>query len=143
MAKKKKRKKKTENAILKDEWIDTFQMYIRWRDKWTCITCGLTVDPTSETSKRDMHAGHFIGRNILALLTDEENVNAQCSSCNGKEHWNENKEPYRNALICKYGDDIIDKLMMRKNIIKKFTKQSKLDDISNWNKMIEQYKEMY
>ena len=37
---------------------DEFQMYIRWRDGWTCKTCGKSVDPNNHNANATIHAGH-------------------------------------------------------------------------------------
>jgi len=57
-----------------------FAKYIRRRDcpdGWgTCISCG------SPKQYADLQAGHFIGRRYKATKFHEQNVHAQCVSCN-------------------------------------------------------------
>lgn len=58
-------------------WI-VFSKYIRQRDNYTCFTCGKVATGAS------CHAGHFIPRAAggLALFFHEDNVHAQCATCN-------------------------------------------------------------
>lgn len=62
-------------------WTE-FSKFIRQRDAdhagyATCFTCDV-VKPWQE-----MDAGHFVSRNAKAIKYDEQNVHAQCKSCNG------------------------------------------------------------
>lgn len=109
----KKRKKRPPKDIAFDKLVDTFQVYIRWRDKWTCICCGLHIDPYAEKAKWHMHAGHYIPRGKKSLLLDEVNVNAQCKECNSYSHWQDNNR-YAIKMLEKYGKDVLDDLERRK-----------------------------
>lgn len=110
MLKKPHQLKKPNRKKVKEKAIDAFQMWVRWRDNFTCITCGTKVDPYSETAKMMMHAGHYIGRGNENVVFHEKNVNAQCRNCNGKENWTGDKNPYALKLIEKYGPDILQEL---------------------------------
>ena len=91
-----------------------FSEYIRKRDKYVCISCGKQL--TKETSD----AGHYIPKTAgLTLYFDERNVHAQCTHCNRFMHGNLAK--YALALIRKYGQDILEKLDMKRNLKVRYT----------------------
>jgi hypothetical protein len=137
------RKKLEPIKKLKLRWIDTFQMYVRYRDGWTCICCGIYIDPHSPTSKNDMHAGHYITRGNGTLIADEFNVNAECGPCNKKEYLTKDKNPYTLGLILKYGPEVIKYLETERHKITKRTRQDYLDDIKKWEAKIEEFKQNY
>jgi len=85
---------------------DTFEYYVRVRDNWTCIICGVYIP----NNKKEMHAGHFIDRGITATRWHEKNVNAQCAIDNAREHFSKNKVPYTLKMIEKYGAGILEEL---------------------------------
>jgi hypothetical protein len=73
------KKKKTPSiSKLKKKLWETFSLYIRTRDNYTCFTCGRKGEGSG------MHAGHFVPKSVggLALYFHEENVHAQCYHCN-------------------------------------------------------------
>lgn len=74
--------------------------YIRTRDKnLPCISCGKFAK---------LENGHYYSRNILSLRWDDKNCNGQCHYCN---HTLEgNRQGYREGLIKKYGEGVIDSL---------------------------------
>lgn len=93
---------------------DVFQMWIRYRDDFTCITC----DRKFERGERVLlHAGHYVSRKIYATRWDERNVNAQCASCNLKQSLADVEviHRYEVALRAKYGANIIDELLEKKH----------------------------
>lgn len=66
-----------------------FSKYIRLRDADSdgycrCVTCGRFHH------WKDMHCGHFVSRDRIAVRWDERNANAQCCHCNtfraGEQH---------------------------------------------------------
>lgn len=89
-----------------------FSKYIRFRDcpdgVGYCITCGAKITPTT------CDAGHYIGRRVIATRWNEINVNAQCIRCNRLNYGATNA--YRNALIKRYGEDVIARLEHRRNM---------------------------
>lgn len=93
---------------------DAFQMFVRYRDNFKCITCGAQY-PYGERTR--LHAGHFISRAIYATRWDEQNVNAQCAGCNFKQsHADvETIHKYEIALEAKYGKGTVDKLLAKKH----------------------------
>lgn len=99
---------------LKEEVIDLFQTYIRYRDNFTCCCCGFFVDKNSPDAKKLIHAGHFISRSVKQLLLDEKNVNAQCRNCNGQQDWIGIDPRYCDYLVKKYGSDIFEYLQFKK-----------------------------
>jgi hypothetical protein len=85
-----------------------FSEFIRRRDAdkngvCRCCTCG-TMKPWKE-----MHAGHFVGREARNTRWEEQNVHAQCPSCNT---FHEGRKPeYALFLMEKYGPDIVFRLV--------------------------------
>jgi hypothetical protein len=112
--------KQSVSSLKKKAW-KYFSLYIRYRDsefkrgEWwcECITCG------QEKPLKEMQAGHFVSRRVSSLLFDEENVNAQCPSCNvfkaGEQYL------YAKALDLKYGNGKAEELMGRRFETHKFS----------------------
>lgn len=76
-----KKKPATDRQRAINKLDDSFSLFIRLRDSdhqgvCKCITCGEFKHYT------DMDAGHFVTRDNMATRWEEENVNAQCQSCN-------------------------------------------------------------
>lgn len=105
---------KKELQKLKDEVIDLFQTYIRYRDNFTCCCCGVVIDKTNPDFKKLIHAGHFITRTCKQLLLDEKNVNAQCRDCNGQQDWKGIDPRYCNYMVEKYGPEVFVYLQKKK-----------------------------
>lgn len=105
-----KKQKRAETAVLRDKADKLFSKAIRYRDGekradgwWCkCITCD-TWNPMAKT-----HAGHFQKRGRLSTRWNEQNVNAQCPSCNTYRDGEQYK--YSIALDYKYGDGTAKKL---------------------------------
>jgi len=78
-----------------------FSKYVRERDNYTCITCGKVARGSG------MHAGHFIPSSIcgLGLRYDEDNVYAQCFSCN--LHKSGNYVTFREKLVERNGKELV------------------------------------
>ena len=100
---------------------DVFQMYIRYRDNWTCCCCKTHIDPNSDGAKNKMHAGHYVGRGCLALRWDEKNVHAQCSTCNMQQNYYGIDPRYTKLLLVRYCSEVLDYLDMKKHEIVKYT----------------------
>ena len=116
---------------------DVFQMYIRYRDNWTCICCGCKY-PSGD--KTNFHAGHFISRGIHATRWDEENVNGQCKICNGKQNWGDMETIYRYTtnLQMKYDSHVVDRLMSKKHQIFKLNRGFLMDNIELYYKNLKE-----
>ena len=117
---------------------DAFQMYIRYRDNFKCITCE-TQYPYGERTK--LHAGHFVSRGIYATRWDEENVNAQCAGCNLKQS-NTDVEvihKYEVALEAKFGKGTVDRLLAKKHTIHKLNRCQLEADIEYYKNKIKEY----
>jgi len=132
LMKTKKIKKPSRKKVVK-ELDDAFQMYIRYRDNWTCICCGKEIKSFQEGAKSIMHAGHYIDRGNYKTRWDEINVNAQCKDCNGKEHWTKDKSTYALRMLDKYGREELDALENRKHGLSGFSTADLLE-------MTEKYK---
>ena len=66
-------------ARWKKELWKYFSLYVKYRDNFTCFTCG-----KSNLVGADCQSGHFIpaGACGLELYFNEDNVHVQCSHCN-------------------------------------------------------------
>ena len=118
--------------------VDAFQMYIRYRDNWTCVVCGKHIDSNLPEAKSLLHAGHYISRTKTALLLDERNVNAQCRECNGKQNWEGIDPRYTQYLISKYGIEILDYFNFNKNKTIKLSKADWQDLADKWTKKLQE-----
>lgn len=108
-----KKVKKVEKKAAKARALKAFSLYIRTRDRWTCITCGKVGD------KYTMDAGHLIGRYWAGTLFDELNVSCQCKSCNilhGNDY-----EIYRKKFISLWGIDEYERMYERSRWLVKRT----------------------
>lgn len=99
----------------KNRAIDAFQLWIRYRDNWTCCVCGKRIDPSVEGAKQLMHAGHYISRRYKSLLLDPKNCNAQCKDCNGRQNWEGVDPRYTKYIVNKYGPEILDYLYQKQH----------------------------
>lgn len=131
-------KKKSEIKKLKERLDDVFQMVIRYRDNFTCITCGAKF-PKGE--RFNFHAGHYIGRGCNSTRWDEENVNGQCRNCNCRQS---NKDAeiwylYTKNLKLKYGDDVIDRLLAKKHQTFKLTRPWLEEQIKYYSDALKEY----
>lgn len=111
-------KKKTTTKLKKE--LDTiFSRYIRWRDDGQCYTCSKKDNP------KYMQNGHFVPRQYLSLRFDEINCHCQCYACNML--YNGQPSAYAERLKRDYGEDIIEKLeLKRQEITKDFPYESKI-----------------
>lgn len=119
---------------------DLFQMWIRYRDHWTCCCCHIYIDPTSEGAKAKMHAGHYVGRGCLSLRWDEKNVHAQCATCNMQQNYYGIDPRYTKMLIMKYGVDILEYLSAKKHFQAKFTCEELEEKIAYYKQKLEEAK---
>ena len=118
---------------------DVFQMYVRYRDNWTCISCGCKY-PVGD--KANFHAGHYIGRGAYATRWDEENCNGQCKICNGKQNWGDMETIYKYTmnLKSKYDSSVVDRLLAKKH---KVFKLNRIDLLANVQIYLDALKEKY
>lgn len=137
-AKCKKKYKKSKLTNWKQIAVDNFQMYIRYRDNWTCVVCGKHIDPTEENAKMYIHAGHYISRTKTSLLLDEKNVHAQCRECNGKQNWEGVDPRYTQYIISKYGVGILDYLAKKKNEIVQISNEQWKEIAEFWKQKLQE-----
>lgn len=130
---------------LQKEVEDLFQIYIRYRDNFTCVNCGKVVDPQSPDWKWDMAGGHLISRQFNNLLLEEFNCYALCQSCNYMMSALGTTPPrFIKYVISKHGIQILDRmaeLMELPN--KKFTKEELEKLKVYWTEKLEQEKKNY
>lgn len=136
----KKKFKKEKPIDYKTIAVDNFQMYIRYRDNWTCVVCGKHIEPTEEKAKMYLHAGHYISRSKTSLLLDEKNVHAQCRECNGQQNWEGIDPRYTQYIINKYGIGILDYLNKKKNEIVQISNEQWKELAEYWETKLKEIK---
>ena len=124
----------------KNRAIDAFQMWVRYRDNWTCVVCGKKVDPNMPGAKQEMHAGHYISRKYKSLLLDPKNVNCQCKNCNGSQNWVGMDPRYTKYIVQKYGAEILDYLFQKQHEIKKISNAEWAELATYWEGKLEDIK---
>lgn len=131
-------KKRSEKQKLVDKLDYYFQMCIRYRDNFTCITCGKKY-PRGE--RTNLHAGHYIGRGNYSTRWDEENVNAQCQGCNLKQSRNdaETWHKYETALEAKYGTGTVERIIRKSHEIFKPSRAWLEDNIKLYSEALKEY----
>ena len=117
---------------------DVFQTFIRYRDDFTCITCGKKY-PRGERTQ--LHAGHFVSRGVYATRWDEENVNAQCAGCNLKQSIGDVEviHRYEVALDWKYGRGTVTRLLEKKHETFKPSRMWLEDNIKLYSDALKRY----
>lgn len=109
--------------------LDTiFSQYIRERDHYKCIVCGV------DNRTHIIQLGHLFSRVSLSTRWDEQNGNAQCAGCNYRHEFD--FEPYRRAWIQKYSEKNYDMLYV------KFSKSTKFS-IGELKFLINYYKDKF
>lgn len=116
-------------------------MYIRYRDNFTCITCGKRFEKGERVL---LHAGHYVSRKVYATRWDEKNVNAQCASCNLKQSLADVEviHMYEAKLKEKYGAGVLDYLFEKKHEIFKPNKAWLEEKIQYYQELVKKYKNM-
>lgn len=107
---------------LKKKADSEFSKYIRHRDgkkingEWqsVCITCGVWKP------LKMMQAGHFVSRSCNYLRYMEENVHAQCKSCNIFKSGEQYEHGRQIDLL--HGDGTAERLHQSRHITHKLTK---------------------
>jgi hypothetical protein len=115
--------KRSPLKIIRDKAWNTFSLWIRRRDKFTCYTCN--------NNTRQMQAGHF-WHGVLDF--DEENIHCQCSKCNNYLHGN--LSVYSARLLSEMGVDGFKALEQRHYMAMKGEKR----DIQDYQNIIDKYK---
>lgn len=114
---------------LEKQLDEVFSQFIRLRDSdcngyIRCYCCGYAVHWTNA------HNGHFINRRHLGTRWHEINNNACCTPCN--IYKNGNLDAYRERLVSKWSESIIDQLTMLKTSVIKFTDTELKDMIKHY-----------
>ena len=117
---------------------DVFQMVIRYRDNFTCITCGKKF-PKGE--RQQCHAGHYVSRGVYATRWDEENVNCQCAGCNLKQSLADVEviHRYEVALEQKYGRGTVNRILEKKHQVFKLNRAWLEDNIKLYQEALDEY----
>lgn len=117
---------------------DVFQMWVRYRDDFTCCTCGRKFTRGERTQ---LHAGHYISRGVYATRWNEKNVNAQCAGCNLKQSLADVEviHTYEVYLRAKYGDKIIDELLYLKHSPFKLNRAELEDKINYYTEKLNEF----
>ena len=113
---------KQRKSLKKKAWT-VFSLFIRTRDKFTCITCG--------KSKPDVaiHAGHFCHNREDFNVS---NIHAQCMVCNWRKKGN--MRVYTIRMVEWYGLDYVKELMLCEQ------NKPKLESAEYYLKIINDYK---
>jgi len=91
-----------------------FSIFIRYRDKWTCVRCGKQYE---ERDQR-LQNSHYFGRRKESVRFDPENCDALCFGCH--RYWEkEDREGYRSFKVRQLGQRGFDALVLRANTIVK------------------------
>lgn len=95
--------KKTISSLKKLLWKH-FTRYIKRRDNNICCTCGRRYEGGA------IGGGHYIAKGACSLeyYYSEQNVHAQCTSCNLKLEGN--RPAYRAFLLQRYGKKVLEDL---------------------------------
>ena len=106
-----------------------FSIYIRTRhakeNLVQCVTCG------TRKHWKEVDAGHFVSRRHYSTRWHQQNVHAQCKSCNGF-HGGQNY--IMGKYIDKtYGEGTADELITMSRQIKKFSNQDLEDLIKQYS----------
>lgn len=118
-------------ASLKKKLDGLFCRFIRLRDiEKGCISCGKRV-----AFGGAWHAGHYYPRSVsyASLYFDEMNVHGQCSHCN--TFLEGNKQGYREGLIKRYGESILEHLEIKKTFRTRW-------GVFEYETLIERYKKL-
>jgi len=106
-----------------------FNQYIRLRDKHKpCVSCESKLG-----SKYD--AGHYFSSGGHKAVTfDEDNVHAQCVTCNQFKHGN--LLNYRDGLIKRIGEDKLNELSKRANETRRYSTEELQELIKTYKQKI-------
>jgi len=132
--KKKTKKKSIKISTLKNKLDRLFSQYIRLRDAdengyCHCCTCGKTLH------WKEMTAGHFISRSVLATRYEETNVHAQCMCpCNAKHMGNGKPHLHEIYIVDMHGEN-------ERNRLLDLSVHSKPMKKKDYEELIEYYKQ--
>ena len=104
-----KKSSRSERKKLVKKLDKVFSEYIRLRDGYKCVLCG---------SRINIQAGHLITRGKYSTRWDEDNVFAQCRSCNYRHEYQ--PEIYTSWYIEKFGENRYLDLVEKSNVIVKY-----------------------
>ena len=106
-----------------------FSRYVRLRDAdengtVTCVTCGKLAH------WKEVHAGHFVKRQHMAVRFHTANVHPQCCRCN--LYMGGCQDEYAAYIVQTYGYDMLTQLLQAKREAKKWTR-GELEDMIHAN----------
>ena len=97
---------------------EIFSKFIRLRDAdkngiCRCICCG------KRQYWKEVDCGHYVNRKHMSTRYNEKNCNAQCRSCNRFDEGN--MIEYTRGIVKKYGESVLDELLVLKHQTSKFS----------------------
>jgi hypothetical protein len=129
--------KKVKIKTLKDKLWKIFALYIKYRDTngdgfGHCISCG------DRLHYKQSNAGHFIPKaQGNSIYFDEDNVHMQCVRCNLTLCGNQYR--YGKALRLKIGDEAVEAIYKRAEVIKKITEPEYRLLIEHYSGLLKDY----
>lgn len=95
----------------------------------SCVTCG------RRKRWKEMQAGHFISGRVNSILFDERGIHPQCSGCNCIHHGRVLE--YRDYMLQRYGEAVIDELRANKNIPRTFSADELTEMIAGYQERVQ------
>lgn len=131
---------KKELKKYKERAIDAFQMWVRYRDNFTCCTCGFHIDKDNKEAKKLVHGGHFLSRKFTQLLLDPKNCHAQCRTCNGLQDWLGISPKYILFMLNRYGKEVFEYLTSKLDKKVEYTIEDWKNLAIYWEKQLQEIK---
>lgn len=99
-----------------------------WRGYVKCCTCNVMK------FWKEGDAGHFLAGRTNGILFDDRGIHFQCKSCNGFKGGEQ--AIYKDFMLKRYGQKVIDELYKQRDGEKQFTKQELIDKIIYYQQKI-------
>ena len=97
---------KSERSKIMAKLDKLYSDYVRERDNWTCVRCGLR----EINNKRHMSCSHYWSRRHISTRWELDNLCTLCWNCHAY-HWESEKQSdYRNYMLKKLGKEGYEKL---------------------------------
>jgi len=126
-----KSRRQTLRSLKREAW-KAFAEFIKYRDQYTCYTCGVKAQGSF------LHAGHFIPATRIGTWLDERNVHAQCGRCN---IWLKgNPGAYANRLVHDYGPAILEQLNAKSHFTIHYTREQLAEIAVTYRRRLQELK---